>query len=127
MAARKGKNGPFDDLGPAGQALVADIVNRLEEHDLQPDPKESHLLHQAGRTADRIAELEQRLDAEGFTIGEGSGLRAHPLLAEERQTRLLLSRLLAGISIVDSSGAPVKSARHQAAANVRWAKEARRG
>ncbi|HKI40290.1 MAG TPA: hypothetical protein VKA66_07835 [Mycobacterium sp.] len=69
--------------------------------------------------ADEIAELRDRIGAEGLTFKPatpGGPPRLHPAAAEIRGNRSLLGRLLQQISLEESVRNPVK----QKAANTRW-------
>lgn len=76
-------------LSTAGRRLWADVVARyeLEAHELL-------LLEQSCRTADLVAELQTRIDADGAVLASGKN---HPALAEIRQQRIVLARLLVAL------------------------------
>ena len=117
-------------LGAAGKALVASILADLKSAGLEPDAREAAALQSAGVLRDREVELEACIAADGLTITSGTGfLRVHPAVAERRQTSVALARILSAVALADttSEGGKVKSARHQRAAAVRWAKEADHG
>jgi hypothetical protein len=103
----------------AGEELVAKLRAELDAKGLEPDSREAGLLLQIRDVADEIAELRQRVNAEGLTFPpatRGGPPRMHPAIAEIRQGRSLLGRLLAQISLEES----VKSRVKVKAANSRW-------
>ncbi len=102
---------------PPGAALVARIRSEMKSQGLEPDGREEELLELASRLADRLAELEATIVADGLTVVSKSGLvHLHPAVSETRQTRAALARVLSGIEMEDSSKDAVK----QAAAQTRW-------
>jgi len=64
----------------------------LSEHELAQ-------LEEACRVRDRIAQLRVQVDADGLMIDSSQGMRLHPAVAEERQQRLALARLLATLRV----------------------------
>lgn len=103
----------------AGEQLVARLRAELDAKDLEPDAREEGLLLQIRQVADEIAELRQRVDVEGSTFkpsSPGGPPRLHPAIAEIRQARGVLARLLSQISLEESTRNPIK----QKAANTRW-------
>jgi DNA-binding MarR family transcriptional regulator len=109
----------IDGNSSAGEQLVARLRAELDAKGLEPDSREEGLLHQIGDVADEIAELRQLVDSEGATFPpatRGGPPRLHPAIAETRQLRSLLGRLLSQISLEESTRNPVK----QKAANTRW-------
>lgn len=78
-------------LSPAGKKLW-DAVNgdyELESHELL-------LLENAARTADLIASLQSRIDTDGPVLPAG---KTHPAVAEIRQQRITLARLLVALRV----------------------------
>lgn len=57
------------------------------------------LLEEACRVRDRIVQLDAAVVADGLMIGSSQGARLHPAVAESRQQRLALARLLATLQI----------------------------
>lgn len=103
----------------SGDQLIAKLRAELDAKGLEPDQREEGLLKEIRDTADDIAELRARIDAEGSTFApstKGGPPRLHPAIAEVRQLRSLLSRLLSQIQLEEST----KSAIKQKAANTRW-------
>ncbi|BBY33356.1 hypothetical protein BST33_10045 [Mycolicibacter minnesotensis] len=66
--------------------------------DFELDEHELALLEDAARTADLIAQLQERIDRDGV-MTEAYGGRAHPCLGEVRQQRLALARLLVALRV----------------------------
>lgn len=101
----------------SGAALVARIRAEMAEEGLEPDARESELLVLAADLQDRVHELEAAIDEAGLTSTSKGGLvRLHPAVAEARQTRAALARVLAGIQMRDEVKNPAK----QKAADTRW-------
>ena len=57
------------------------------------------LLEEACRTRDRIVQLDKTVADEGIMLSSSQGSRVHPGIAEARQQRLTLARLLATLGI----------------------------
>lgn len=108
-----------------GAALVRRIREDMAAEGLEPDGREAELLVQAEALADRIAELEAAIEAQGMTsVSKGGLVRLHPAVAEVRQTRTALARILSGIQMRDEAKDPVK----QRAAFASWrARESAKG
>jgi hypothetical protein len=64
----------------------------LAEHELAQ-------LEEACRTRDRIAQLRAQVDSDGVMLASPQGARLHPAIAEERQQRLALARLLVTLRV----------------------------
>ena len=82
-------------IGPAGRRLWRSILDGyvLTEHELV-------LLQQATRVVDQVAELDALLTTEGLLVaGRAGEQKLHPALAEVRQQRLTLARLLTALRI----------------------------
>ena len=100
-----------------GSALVRRLREEMASEGLESDGREIELLSLAEDLADRIAELEAAITAEGLTsVSKGGLVRLHPAVVEVRQTRTALARVLASIQMQDDSRDPVK----QKAAQSRW-------
>ncbi len=123
-----------EGLGPRGRALWRSIAAAVaqagdEEHVAELDERERELLRLACAQADDIAALEREIRRAGVVVEGSKGQpRLSPLLAEARQARLALARLLGDLSLPDLEEKPRTQAslRAQHAANVRWDLEARR-
>jgi hypothetical protein len=101
-----------------GQDLVARIVGEMAAHGLEPDAKEQELLAVAEGLADRLAQLEADIEADGRTLVLGSGrVVMNPAVAESRLTRTSLASVLVKISMCE---APAKDPAKQASAQARW-------
>lgn len=87
MAAPRG-------LKAAGKKLWDVSTGEFEwaEHELA-------LLEEACRVRDRIVELDAAVKADGVMLPSSQGARLHPAIAEGRQQRLALARLLATLQI----------------------------
>jgi hypothetical protein len=82
-------------LGSQGRLLWADVVA-----DYTLDQHEVALLTAACRTVDRLEDIADALRAAPLTTTNARGdLVAHPLLVEQRQQGISLSRLLASLRL----------------------------
>jgi hypothetical protein len=92
---------PPAGLGNAGAQLwieaVADV--EFEPHNLQ-------LLAEAAKTLDTLHVLQAVLEAEGPIIDSPQGRKAHPALAELRQGRIVLARMVAALKIPSVEDTP---------------------
>lgn len=52
------------------------------------------MLEEACRTRDRIVDLDKTVEEDGVMLKSSQGMRVHPAIAEARQQRLTLARLL---------------------------------
>ncbi|MDJ0325523.1 P27 family phage terminase small subunit [Cryobacterium sp. PH31-AA6] len=57
------------------------------------------MLEEACRTRDRIVQLDKIVEHEGLMLTSSQGSRVHPAIAEARQQRLVMARLLATLGI----------------------------
>lgn len=57
------------------------------------------MLEEACRTRDRIVQLDKQVTDDGLMLISSQGSRVHPAIAEARQQRLTLARLLATLGI----------------------------
>jgi hypothetical protein len=57
------------------------------------------VLEEACRTRDRIVQLDKAVSDEGLMLPSSQGSRVHPAVAEARQQRLALARLLVSLGI----------------------------
>lgn len=113
-------------LDTAGRALWRRFVDRFEF-----DLHELSILEAACRQADDVATLEGLVADDGMTVPGSSGQpRLHPAVAEARNGRLALGKLLAQLRLPEEAQ-PIRSeasTRAQRAAEARWAAErAKRG
>jgi hypothetical protein len=88
---------PPRPLGPAG----LDLWNSVQAEFSVTDVGGVQLLLQLGGAADRLAELEGAIAADGSRIRTKNGMRAHPLLREEIAIRGFIVRTLARLGILD--------------------------
>lgn len=79
-----------------GQKLWRSIV---DEYDIDSDPDKQRILFDACKTADMLDELEKGMSGQPLTVkGSANQLVIHPLIAELRACRALLSNLLARLN-----------------------------
>lgn len=104
-------------LGTAGRRLWASITGGWTL-----DERESALLAEACRTADLIDQLEELLHADGLIVAGSNGQpRLSQVVAEVRQQRLTLGRLLDSLSLpAREHEAPRTSRRQSLRASARW-------
>lgn len=81
-------------LDAAGRKLWRAITGTFElsEH-------EAAMLEEACRTRDLVGRLRAELDAAPLMLDSSQGQRLHPAVAELRQQRLALARLLATLGV----------------------------
>ena len=81
-------------LTAAGRKLWDSAVSEFEwsQHELA-------MLEEACRTRDRIVQLDKQVSDDGIMLDSSQGKRIHPGVAEARQQRLTLARLLATLGI----------------------------
>jgi hypothetical protein len=109
-------------LGAAGTALVAAIKRELGDT-YELDEREALLLDLAAHQADDVARLEADVRDRGTIVLGSTGQPVlNPAIAEGRQARLALTKIIGGIALPDSASDSVKRARH--AAEVRWRRQA---
>ncbi|WP_286150706.1 hypothetical protein [Mycobacterium sp. D16R24] len=102
----------------AGDALVERITAEMLECGLRPDGREAEWLEQARNLASRITELEECISTDGLSVVLNSGrVVLHPAIAEVRQHRAALARVLAGIQMEEAA---TKDPAKQKAAQVKW-------
>lgn len=108
-------------LGVSGRSLWRRLttVYDLEPHELA-------LLEVACRQADDVAGLEALLVDQGLTVPGSQGQpRLNAAVAEVRQGRLALGKLLGALSLPDEVDRPLTAASRtaQKAANARWSRK----
>lgn len=81
-------------LAAAGKKLWDAGIAEFEwaEHELA-------MLEEACRTRDRIVDLDKAVTEEGVMLTSSQGMRVHPAIAEARQQRLTLARLLVSLGM----------------------------
>lgn len=124
MAKSPTRPKPPAGLGKPGRALWRSILADLDA-EWELDARELHLLTEACRTADELADLQAVLDKDGLTTAGSRGQTVvHPAVAEVRQLRIVLLRTLSAIEMVDPKAAirsaTPASARGRKAAQARW-------
>jgi hypothetical protein len=77
---------------------LASVCGKTRQRSLSAD-HELALLEEACRTRDRIVQLDEAVTEEGLMLPSSQGSRVHPGVAEGRQQRLTLARLLATLQI----------------------------
>lgn len=91
MASRAPKG-----LDYQGQKLWKSIT---EEYDIDCDPDKQRILFDACKTADMLDLLEKGMRGQPLTVkGSANQMVIHPLIAELRACRALLSNLLARLN-----------------------------
>jgi len=85
---------PPPGAGAAGRRLWRSILAAYTLTEV-----EEVLLRQAVAAADHVAELDAVLTAEGLVAARDGVVRMHPALAEVRQQRLVLARLLSALRL----------------------------
>ena len=116
---------PPKGLESAGKALWRAIVSDLPSN-FEFSARELRQLELAARQADAVAGLEAAIDREGIvTRGSRGQQRLNPLVAEARQGRLAVSRLIGELALPDTGSDLQKSSskRSSRAAHARWGKE----
>lgn len=120
-----------DGLGDAGSALWLAILAGLEEASeddeggWELDERELAILEAAARQADDLGKIEAAIEEHGvMTRGSTNQLVVNPAVAEARQSRAALAKLLGQLKLPTEDQAPTlfdaKSLRGQRAANARW-------
>ena len=103
----------------AGAALRRAILKGLPPG-VELDEREDALLAAAAEQADAIAALEADIETRGHMVdGVRGGKVLNPAVAEARQGRLALGRLLGGLDLPDSQS--LTGLRAGKAARARWA------
>jgi hypothetical protein len=118
-----------EGLGDAGQRLWTAIHAQLAQAEVEDGcrlvltEREQSLLRLAARQADDLALLEESIEQNGAMVTGSKGQPVvNPALAEARQARLAISRLLGALRLPDDGEKPETSAsqRGQDAARARW-------
>lgn len=124
---------PPDGLGAAGIELWAAIHADLPEG-FELTSRESAIAAMAARQADDIENLQAAVVDDGYLVTGSTGQqRVHPAVAELRQARIVVSRLLGALDIPSDEDAEqptragtARSQRASHAARARWAEVERR-
>jgi phage terminase small subunit len=114
---------PPTGLGTAGRALWRKLHAELPTG-AEFDEREVELLTQAAHQRDDIGALERAVKKHGHTVRGSTGQpRVNPAVAELRQARLALRRLLDGIELEPPDAVrQMQSQRARQAVGARWAK-----
>jgi len=105
-------------LAPSGRSLWKRLT---AEYEL--DVNEVPLVTEACRLADRITELERQIRTDGLMVtGSKRQPVLHPAVAEVRQSRLAMARLLGQVAFPSVDDKPVTASSMHAskAAAARW-------
>jgi len=81
---------PSRKLGCLGLSLWQSIMT---EYQIE-DPGGIELLMQACEAADRVAQLAEKIDADGLMLEARTGPKSHPLLKDEVSNRAFICRTL---------------------------------
>lgn len=118
---------PPSSLRRRGKALWKSVQEALPA-DWVLDEREAELLTLAAHQADDLDRLEAVIKKVGVeALGSAGQPVVHPAVAEARQARLAIGRLLGQLSLPDEEEEPRTEAskRAQKAANVRWSRKRR--
>lgn len=93
------KTEALETLQPTTRTWARRVTKRwnLEEH-------HEKLLLLAGQAFDRCQQARAMLDADGLTVETANGLKTHPAVAIERDSRLAYARILRELQL--DAGAP---------------------
>jgi hypothetical protein len=108
-------------VGTAGGALWRRLVAAYDF-----EPHEQAMLEVACRQADDVAALENLIAEQGMTVAGSQGQpRLNAAVAEVRQGRLALGKLLGALALPDDADRPMTGASRtaQKAANARWGRK----
>ena len=127
MAADKVKlPPPPEQLGKAGRRLWEDTLKDLDEG-WELSHRELRYLELAAGQLDHVVELEQLIAAQGMvTVGSTGQPVLNAAVAEARNGRLAVHRLLGAIELPvedEAKAESVRSTRARHAAQSRWRKE----
>lgn len=128
MDTEEPQNGPQERPAPDGLTDRAGAFwdRILAEYDLSE--AEVELLVEACWTMTEVDHLRAALEVSGLTVAGSMGQpRVHPAVAEVRQHRLALARLLKQMALPDDEPESQTTKAARAAANVRWDLARRRG
>jgi hypothetical protein len=104
----------------AGDELVGKVLADLKAEGIEPDSRETEMLEQARDMADRIAELKELVKQHGSTMVDKQGnVRPSPLLAEIRQSTIVLTRCLNGVNMY-ANPVDMPDPRKQKAGQASW-------
>ena len=119
-AAANGSGPTRSDKPALASTLVEAIVTGLPAG-VELDEREEALLDLAARQLDAVARAEADIDTRGYLVEGSRGQQViNPSIAEVRQGRLAMAKILAGLDLPESTRDVVQRAR--AAAEARWGK-----
>lgn len=113
------------DVPPAGLSAAGLALWRVVTAEYALDERETHVLALACAQADVLAALEAAVVADGAMVAGSAGQpRLHPAVAEARQARIAVARLLGQLALPTAEGRPTTARGQQAraAARARWAR-----
>jgi len=108
-------------LGVAGRALWRCLTGAYSF-----EPAELAVLGAACSQLDDIAALEQLVAEQGLTVAGSAGqTRVHPAIAEIRQGRVALTRMVGALALPDEAERPMTATSQKAkrAADLRWSRK----
>jgi hypothetical protein len=114
-------------LGDRGRGLWRSVIGGLPDG-WELDERESALLELAAHQQDDLVRLEASIERLGaFVPGSAGQPVMNPALAEARQARLAIGRILGQIDLPDEEEKPRSQAgqRGQRAARARWDRQTR--
>lgn len=128
MSGDNGLPAPPAGLADAGRELWAAIFRQLPpvpdgEEPWELSEREEAMLMLACRQADDLALLEAAIERDGaMTVGSKLQPVVNPAIAEARQARIAISRLLGSLQLFEGGTKPQTTAsqRGQHAARARW-------
>ncbi|CAN5549906.1 hypothetical protein BH11ACT6_BH11ACT6_29870 [soil metagenome] len=86
-------------LGYQGQKIWRAVV---AEYDIDRDPDKQRIIYDIAKLADQIDELEKGMAGSPLTVkGSANQIVIHPLIAELRASRALMSNLFARLRFTD--------------------------
>ena len=104
-----------DGLKARGRAYWDHVLGEYELSE-----SEVQILREVCRSLDLVEELARVVRRDGAVVGSDSRLRTHPAVAELRQQRLALHRLLAALNLPTDSIESPATLRARRAAQSRW-------
>lgn len=91
--------GPKSTTTPRGLLVAGRKLWNSSTEEFEWAMHELAMLEEACRTRDRIVQLDKAVSDDGLMLASSQGSRVHPGVAEARQQRLTLARLLATLGI----------------------------
>ena len=99
---------PEDDVPAAPRRLLAAGRRLWDAAVAEFDWRQHELavMEEACRTRERVAQLDAQVVLDGLMLSSSQGSRVHPAVAEARQQRLALAKLLASLGIPGDDDLP---------------------